>query len=302
MLTAAITSTATTITVASSAYFPPPNFYVSIGSEILLVTATGGTNNTTWTVARGQKDTAAAAAASGAAVMLLSASPVTTLAAPTTLAAAITAAATTITVRNAAGFPPLNFYISIGSEILLVTAVGGAGNGTWTVVRGMLSTAAADAAAGASVLYDGLSAATACVYNCNGQAFMINFEHCYLSDADNLVVIGGGACHFRHCVLENASSAVFSLDAVHTMIIEDCYIEDGNGTNGPFLFMDYLSNVSGPTPIVVRNCELNATTATLELNCTQPVILEATCSRATSISVRRGRRHHPRLDTSRSFR
>jgi hypothetical protein len=270
-LTAAITSTATTITVASSAYFPPPNFYVSIGSEILLVTATGGTNNTTWTVARHQKGTAAADAAPLAAVMLVSAS--------TTLAAPITAAATTITVTmtSAAGFPPPNFYISIGSEILLVTAVGGAGNATWTVVRGQQNTAAATAAAGASLLNGFMvaTAATACVYNnYNGQAFMINFEHCYLSDADNLVVIHAGACHFRHCVLENASSAVFSLDAVHTMIIEDCYIEDGNGTNGPFLFMDYLSNVSGPTPIVVRNCELNATTATLELNCTQPVILE----------------------------
>jgi hypothetical protein len=65
-LAAPITALATTLTVTSAAGFPPPNFYISIGSEILLVTATGGTNNTTWTVVRHQEGTAAAAAAAGA--------------------------------------------------------------------------------------------------------------------------------------------------------------------------------------------------------------------------------------------
>ena len=149
-LTAAITSTATTITVASSAYFPPPNFYVSIGSEILLVTATGGTNNTTWTVARHQKGTAAAAAASGAAVMLVSVSA--SLRHHACRAHYGRCDYNHCEMTSAAGFPPPNFYISIGSEILLVTAVGGAGNATWTVVRGMQNTAAAAAVAGALLL------------------------------------------------------------------------------------------------------------------------------------------------------
>lgn len=142
-LTSAITAATTTITVASNAQFPPPNFYVSMGSEMLLVTAVGGTNNTSWTVARGQQGTTAAAAASGAPVMPVSAT--------TTLAAPLTAAATTLTVVNDAGFPPPNFYISIGSEILQVTAVGGVGNTTWTVVRGQQNTTAAAAPSGATV-------------------------------------------------------------------------------------------------------------------------------------------------------
>ena len=41
--------------------------------------------------------------------------------ASTTLASPITASQTSITVASDAGFPSPNFYISIGSEILLVT-------------------------------------------------------------------------------------------------------------------------------------------------------------------------------------
>ncbi|HKV94827.1 MAG TPA: neuraminidase-like domain-containing protein [Candidatus Angelobacter sp.] len=142
-LTAAITAAQTTISVASDAQFPQPNFYVSIGSEILLVTAVGGTGNTTWTVVRGQQGTAAVAAANGASVTPVSAS--------TSLAAPITAAQTSITVASDTGFPPPNVYVSIGSEILLVTAVGGVGNTSWTVVRGQQSSTASAAAAGAAV-------------------------------------------------------------------------------------------------------------------------------------------------------
>jgi len=58
---------------------------------------------------------------------------------------------TTITVSSDNGFPPANFFISVGSEILLVSAVGGAGNTTWTVVRGQQNTTAAAAEAGAVV-------------------------------------------------------------------------------------------------------------------------------------------------------
>ena len=73
------------------------------------------------------------------------------LSASTTLASGIAATDTTITVAGDAGFPAPNFYVYIGSEILLVTAVSGPGNATWTVVRGQQGTAKAAAPTGASV-------------------------------------------------------------------------------------------------------------------------------------------------------
>jgi fibronectin type 3 domain-containing protein len=171
-LTAPITAVQTTITVASSAAFPSASFSVSIGSEILLVTAVGGPGDTTWTVTRGQQGTTAASATAGAGVHLTSGWPTTTqmtqaditntlgdvqqavttlLAASTTLTASITAAQTTITVASDAGFPAPGFSVAIGSEILLITAVSGIGNTTWTVTRGQQGTTAAAAAIGASV-------------------------------------------------------------------------------------------------------------------------------------------------------
>ena len=69
-LSAAITAAQTSITVASDAGFPTPNFTVLIGAELLLVTAISGVGNTTWTVARNQQGTAAAVAATGATVIL----------------------------------------------------------------------------------------------------------------------------------------------------------------------------------------------------------------------------------------
>ncbi len=171
-LTGAISAADTTITVASSAWFPTANFYVSIGAEVLLVTAVSGAGGTTWTVTRGQQGTAAGPAAAGAAVALGGEWPTTTqltqadiatalgtvsqavaslLSASTTLAAPMTAAATSITVASDTGFPAPGFAVAIGSEILLVTAVGGSGNTTWTVVRGQQGTTAAPAATGTPV-------------------------------------------------------------------------------------------------------------------------------------------------------
>ena len=69
-LASAITGAQNSITVASDAGFPPPNFSVH-RLEVLLVTAVGG-GNTTWTVSRGQQGTTAASAANGAAVTLTS--------------------------------------------------------------------------------------------------------------------------------------------------------------------------------------------------------------------------------------
>jgi hypothetical protein len=69
----------------------------------------------------------------------------------TTLSAAITASQTPITVTSAIGFPGPSFYVGIGTEILLVTAMGGADNTSWSVQRGQLGTTPANAPAGAAV-------------------------------------------------------------------------------------------------------------------------------------------------------
>ena len=79
----------------------------------------------------------------------------------TSLNGAITNAEKTITVASATPFGPPNFYIKIGAEILLVTAMGGAGNATWTVLRGQLGTTAAAALNGAAVTSDSASPAPA---------------------------------------------------------------------------------------------------------------------------------------------
>jgi len=79
----------------------------------------------------------------------------------TTLAAAISGAQTTIAVALATSFGPPNFYILIGTEVLLVTAMAGPGNATWTVLRGQLGTAPATAVLGATVTSDSASPAPA---------------------------------------------------------------------------------------------------------------------------------------------
>jgi hypothetical protein len=68
-LASSISASEYTITVTNNIWVPPPpDFYVSIGSEILQVTAVSGAGNTTWTVARGQQGPSPASALSGAAV------------------------------------------------------------------------------------------------------------------------------------------------------------------------------------------------------------------------------------------
>ena len=75
----------------------------------------------------------------------------TVLSASTTLAAPIDASQTSITVASDAGFPAPSFSVVVGSEILLVTAVGGTGSTTWTVVRAQQGTTAAPATTGTAV-------------------------------------------------------------------------------------------------------------------------------------------------------
>jgi hypothetical protein len=174
-LSAGITAAQTSLSVTGAAGFPTTaGFYITIGAEILQVTAIGGAGGTDWTVIRAQQGTIAASASPGAAVGLtgsggwstttqMTAGAISTAlagvqqavvqitGAATTLASPVTAAQTTITVTAGGGFPSSNFSVYIGSEILLVTAVGGTGNTTWTVQRAQQGTTAAAAAKGAAV-------------------------------------------------------------------------------------------------------------------------------------------------------
>jgi FtsP/CotA-like multicopper oxidase with cupredoxin domain len=58
--TGTLSSSATSMTVASAAGFPAAPFYIQIQSEDIQVTATSGTGNTTWTLLRGRLGSAAA--------------------------------------------------------------------------------------------------------------------------------------------------------------------------------------------------------------------------------------------------
>lgn len=69
----------------------------------------------------------------------------------TTLVSAIGTTDVSITVTSDIGFPAPDFYIYIGAEILLVTAVGGADNTVWTVARRQEGTTASAALSGAAV-------------------------------------------------------------------------------------------------------------------------------------------------------
>jgi hypothetical protein len=73
----------------------------------------------------------------------------------TTLVTGISSTSQTITVADATEFGPPNFNVSINSETLLVTAVSGVGNATWTVSRGQNGTDAASAPAGSFVVDSG---------------------------------------------------------------------------------------------------------------------------------------------------
>ena len=70
----------------------------------------------------------------------------------TTLSAGITSTATSLTVIATTGFPTAApFRIVVGSEVMIVTAMGGTGSRTWTVTRHADSTTAASASNGATV-------------------------------------------------------------------------------------------------------------------------------------------------------
>jgi Flp pilus assembly protein TadG len=75
-LSSSLTSTATSLTVASISGFPTTTpFRIVVGSEIMIVTARGGTGSRTWTVTRHADTTSAASASNGAAVGLSTGPP-----------------------------------------------------------------------------------------------------------------------------------------------------------------------------------------------------------------------------------
>ena len=142
---------------------PFANFYVSIGAEILLVTAVSGTTLDGRPAASRAPSPQPQA---GARVALSGAWPTTTqmtqadigtalgtvrqavaslLSASTTLAAPMAATDTVDHRDERHRVSAPNFSVAIGAEILLVTAVGGSGNTTWTVARGQQGTTAAAA-------------------------------------------------------------------------------------------------------------------------------------------------------------
>jgi hypothetical protein len=112
-LSAAVSGSAKTLTVAGTAGFPTAGpFSLQVGGEQMTVTAVAGN---TWTVTRG-----------------VNYNPVII---PTNLSAGITDSATTLTVFPAGTFPTAApFNIQIDNEVMTVTA--GAGTTTWTVTRG----------------------------------------------------------------------------------------------------------------------------------------------------------------------
>ncbi len=172
-----ISTTATTILVRSGAVIPGVPFVASIGSEQILVTgAESGASapfGRTWTVTRGYNNTTATTHNVGDPVFLnaitnhvnqiiaglrIGAQDLALIRSyvglvdvqTTTLASAIDSSSTTMTVSSLAGFPKQSFYLSIGSELVLVGAELGT---TWAVERGSSGTTAVSHKAGDLVVY-----------------------------------------------------------------------------------------------------------------------------------------------------
>jgi hypothetical protein len=103
----------------------------------------------------------------------------------TTLVAAITAAQTSIQVASSAGFPSANFYVTVGTETMLVTAVAGVGDTEWTVVRGQLTTPAAPAVGGAPVELVGSWPTTTQMTEANIEAALASVRKAVLGGAAN---------------------------------------------------------------------------------------------------------------------
>jgi hypothetical protein len=116
--------------------------------------------------------------------------------AATTLTAEMLETDNSITVAGDVGFPSSNFYVYIGSEILLVTAVGGSGGTTWSVVRAQQGTAKVSAPSGTPVTptsgdLDGvvIAAVAANAHSAGGSGLANDVTSLILS---NLQVPGGG--------------------------------------------------------------------------------------------------------------
>lgn len=151
-LTAAVTASATSVSVASDAGFPGSfPFKVRIDQETLAVTALASAK--TWTVTRGIDGSTGAAHAKDAAAVYSVKDKAVDAAGDevrTKLAAAIDNAVTSLTVpAGVTGLPATPFTVRIEQEALSVSAISGA---TWTVTRGANSTTAASHAKDATVV------------------------------------------------------------------------------------------------------------------------------------------------------
>jgi hypothetical protein len=132
----------TSITVANAANFPAATFTIQVdtgaNAETMLVTNKNG--GTTWSVQRNSGGTGAHAHAGGASV---------------SWGGMIGSADTTINVGSASGFPatPFSIQVDTGSNLerMLVTAMSGTNNTTWTVQRGYDGTSARKHASGVAV-------------------------------------------------------------------------------------------------------------------------------------------------------
>jgi hypothetical protein len=141
-LSAAVTNSTTTIPLTSGTNFNNNDFVV-VDAEVMLITAGGGT--TSLTVTRGRWGTTAAAHSSGARIDDVTSGAVAT----TTLSAAITTTGqTSVSVSSTTGFG-VGDFIQIGTEIMKITAVGGATS--LTVSRAQRSTTASTYSIGAAV-------------------------------------------------------------------------------------------------------------------------------------------------------
>ncbi len=173
-LNGGITAAATTLTVMSSAGFPPTPFVVQIGGEQMQVTNVAGT---TWTVSRGFNGTPVTAQSSGATVTSLSWTVQRAINGTTALATQVNGAVvdsltwtvqrgvngtvaaphllgtnvlnTTVNVASSAGFPVVPFVVQICNEQMEVTNVSG---NTWTLVRGFNGTTAASYPTGTTIV------------------------------------------------------------------------------------------------------------------------------------------------------
>jgi hypothetical protein len=114
-----------------------------------------------------------------------------------------------------------------------------------------------------------------CVSVLNPEATFVNFEHCFLQDAYNVVFFQNGSCNFRHCQLYNGITSLFFVNGiVPPFTLEDIFTQPSE-TGANANFFSHVANGSGSSavPIVLRQCN-NANTGTeVTISCIQPILM-----------------------------